>query len=526
MLTIRNACCLETALGNCLNLASILMLTSLTVGLPSVAQSVSTLIVEPRPISFSEPDVSGPGRGYATAASTTNGYLPDYCVYKRYSWRELEPARGQYDFTNTIEKDAQRAATQGKKFAFGIVALSSSPASGDNVDVPNDLIQDMPLGFYFAKAAGGRVYVPDWNDSDFIARNNALIAALAVRYDGDPRIAWVDIRSYGDYGEWHLNDPVPYPNPAPGQNIRPGASSNFQKQFYLMTSVSGATTGTPATKRAIVNSYVHNFKKTQLCMMTPDNYGLAYAFSLSPYIGTKRDCLGGEWFSNFKQPPDGSPDGLTLMKDRWKTAPALCEFVGSWGVANGRSVDLGKTSLDDIVRFHLSMASSNFSKTVPTATRQNIENIGKTLGYRYRIAQAVLEPVITPATATKVSILWTNEGASPVYSDWIAQVQLRDRVSGAILASQNSALQLRKLLPAGTALTQYDASFALKSGPTWDTVSINVPANIRTSLKGNNKVDVCVKVADRLGFFPSLPLAMDGKLTDGAYRLGTITVAP
>ncbi len=527
MLTNQKKTIKKTTLARRLKLASIVLTSALMASGPAIAQSPGPLVIDPRAISFSEPDVSGPGRGYVTAAgfAKTNGYLPDHCVYKRYSWRELEPVRGQYDFTNTIERDIQRATAQGKKFALGIVALSSSPNSGDNIDVPNYLIQDMPLGFYFTKTAGGRVYVPDWNDSDFITRNSALIAALAAKYDGEPRIAWIDIRSYGNFGEWHVNDPVPYPTPAPGQNIRQGSSSNFQKQFYLMTSVSGSTTATLATKRAIVDSYVDRFKRTQLCMMIAETAGLSYALGRSPYIGTRRDCLGGEYFSNFKQPPDGSPDVFTIIKDRWKTAPALCEFVGSWGVQNGRSVDLGKTAIDAIRQFHLCIASANFSHEHPTATRQNIENIGKLLGYRYRIARAVLEPTVTPASATKISYLWTNEGVSPIYSDWTIQVQLRDRQSGAILAAENSAMQLRKLLPAGTALTQSDSAASLKAGLTWDTVRVKVPSDILSSLKGRNKVDVCVKITDRSGFFPPLPLAMDGKLADGAYRLGTITVA-
>jgi hypothetical protein len=519
---------IKATLARRLKFASTLLASALLVSGPVLAQSPGSLIVDPRAISFSEPDVSGPGRGYATAGGFTmnNGYLPDHCVYKRYSWRKLEPDRGQYDFTNTIERDVQRAAAQGKKFALGILALSASPYSDDDIDVPDYLVQEMPQGFYFTKSKGGRVYVPDWNDADFITRNNALIAALAAKYDGDKRIAWIDIRSYGNFGEWHLYDPIPYPYAPKGQNIPEDRSSNYKKEFYPMRSVSGSTPATLATKRAIVDSYVDSFRRTQLCMMTPDTVGLSYALSRSPYIGTRREGLGSQNFVNYiKQPPDGSPDVLTILKERWKTAPALCEFAGTWGLLNGKEVDLGKFTVDTIRQFHLCIASANFSHDHPTATRQNIENIGKTLGYRYRIARAVLEPVVTPASATTISYLWTNEGVSPIYSDWTIDVQLRDRITGTVLASQNSALQLRKLLPAGTALTQSDTRAALKAGPTWDTVKIWVPANILSSLKGRNRVDVCVKISDRSGFFPPLPLAMDGKLADGAYRLGTIAVA-
>ena len=76
--------------------------------------------------------------------------------------------------------------------------------------MPDYLQALMPKGFWF-RLNGTTNYAPDWNDSDYLSRLDALLQALGRRYGHDPRLGFVDISSYGDYGEWHVHD-WPYPS--------------------------------------------------------------------------------------------------------------------------------------------------------------------------------------------------------------------------------------------------------------------------------------------------------------------------
>ncbi len=44
---------------------------------------------------------------------------------------------------------------------------------------------------------------PVWNDPVYLEKMQALISALALRYDGNPDIAFIDARNCGNWGEWH-----------------------------------------------------------------------------------------------------------------------------------------------------------------------------------------------------------------------------------------------------------------------------------------------------------------------------------
>jgi ABC-type Mn2+/Zn2+ transport system ATPase subunit len=46
--------------------------------------------------------------------------------------------------------------------------------------------------------------IPDWNSDAYLGRLQELITAIADRYHDDPTFAWVDVFSYGNWGEFHL----------------------------------------------------------------------------------------------------------------------------------------------------------------------------------------------------------------------------------------------------------------------------------------------------------------------------------
>ena len=69
----------------------------------------------------------------------------------------------------------------------------------------------VPLAVPDDSSPTGQQIIPkNWDDPVFLQKMKAFVQALGKHYDGNPDIAFLDIRSYGNWGEGHtgmLNAP-------------------------------------------------------------------------------------------------------------------------------------------------------------------------------------------------------------------------------------------------------------------------------------------------------------------------------
>lgn len=126
-------------------------------------------------------------------------------VYTRFPWSDIETSKGVYDWSK-VEKMAEFCAENGKTFAFGIIPCDSSADCKDGY-VPQ-YVYDEGCEYVIAKTSSfysedGVQRVPVWSDEIYISAVERLAQAVAEKYDGDHRIEFIDIRSLGNWGEWH-----------------------------------------------------------------------------------------------------------------------------------------------------------------------------------------------------------------------------------------------------------------------------------------------------------------------------------
>ena len=76
---------------------------------------------------------------------------------------------------------------------------------------------------------------PDYADPIYLEKHGRFLQALGERYDGRPDIEFLDIGSYGIWGEWHTKNPAP-----------------------------------AAVRKQIVDFYLQAFRKTPLVFMSDD----------------------------------------------------------------------------------------------------------------------------------------------------------------------------------------------------------------------------------------------------------------
>lgn len=158
--------------------------------------------------------ISGnPGKGWVRYSSLATG-LSDEVLnlvstgYARFSWYEIEPKEGEFNWF-LIDSALESWDSVGKKFAFGI--MSANTATTEEYVTPKWVFD---AGAKYTRmtssdstdgmtAASGQ-YIPVWDDDVYLEKISNLAKAMADRYDGDSRVAFIDIRSYGNYGETHL----------------------------------------------------------------------------------------------------------------------------------------------------------------------------------------------------------------------------------------------------------------------------------------------------------------------------------
>ena len=153
-----------------------------------------------------------PGKGWIIYASFANASPSAWekasVGYARFNWKDIHTADHTFDWQR-IDSMRAECVQRGKRFAFGIMPVCVNA---------KDSYASMPL---WVVDAGARHYVatgtkdcqvPVWDDPVFIEKMAQLVTALTERYNGDPAIEFIDCRTFGNWGEWHLgglggNDP-------------------------------------------------------------------------------------------------------------------------------------------------------------------------------------------------------------------------------------------------------------------------------------------------------------------------------
>ncbi len=429
--------------------------------------------------------------GSKLAPSDTLDDFPGLSViYLRVPWSFLEPAEGQFNWS-LFDTPAQRWIDQGKRIAIRVTASESWMRYATPKWVRDAGAKGVEFEFGKGPREGGPLWDPDFLDPIFLEKLDHFLAAMAERYDGNPNVDFIDVGSFGMWGEGHV----------------------------LMSSKLSEEKKLEACKRHI-DLYLKHFKHTLLCI-SDDMAGNARPgrhFPITDYALEHGVTLRDD--SILVQPPPHSWYHAEMAESFWPRYPVILEHEhygsskrrGAWGD--------GSLLLKAVEDYHASYMSIHWwPREELNENRDVIDRINRRIGYRIQLKEIRWPAEIGLGEAFDVQTTWANAGVAPCYPGGCWAFTLKDEQGGIVSAQVDEAFDVRDLRtgPPGDAPGRTIRSRFVVAMPHVDPLGTFVP----TTEPGT--YDVFVSVGRRDGTPQiALPLAND----DGhrRYKLGKIRV--
>jgi hypothetical protein len=438
--------------------------------MPSGPADTASTTITVRPVEIGDV-LNNPGMGFADfhfgwekPPLTPGLYPPQTVAYFRWTWAQLEPSEGRYNF-DLVDNVIRRANAKGETLAFRIMAVYKS-------STPKWLLDKG-----VASVAVGKDIFPDHNDPVFLDYHERLVKAFGDRYAGRQEIDHVDIGSVGCWGEW---------NTACCQ----GAEA-LCKRFFP----------TDMNKLLITDWYFKYFPGTPLVIL--EEGPIEYAVSKG--AGWRGDCFGDYgmfdliWnhMVNVYEPTARNP----VVGEAWKTGPVQFEVCGVMQDWYDRNYDIDLI-LRKGLEWHMSVFNAK-SSPVPAPWQSKVYEFLKKLGYRFVLREMTHTAEVSPGGSLLVRSRWENKGVAPIYHRWPLAYRLRSSDDRAV-ATWTSAANLMNWLP-GT----QDVEEIL-------TVPAAVPA-------ATYSLDVAILTEDTKA--AHVELAIRGKRNDKWYPVSTVRIA-
>ncbi|MGL6194606.1 MAG: DUF4832 domain-containing protein [Thermoguttaceae bacterium] len=438
------------------------------------------LVIKP-----SEAAVVNPGKGWILYghADWHPQELVDLAMtgYERFSWGDIEPEEGVFRW-EFIDDFLKTWTDRGKQCAFGVMCANTH--SKNFWTTPKWVFDagakysrfDLSDPKMATTGTPGEKLVPVFNDPVFMAKLEKFIEALAARYDGHPGIAFIDIRSYGNWGEGHM-----YP---------------FNKDEI-----------TPKEYQEHVRIHREAFKKTLLVLPVGSKESThfipVFKWAIENGVSLRRDGICGN--------SDGSEvivcdDKMASVFELFADYKMLRE-LGWWegvkdqngfGYTLAECVENGKPTWCDLSRGGKSGAE--LLADAPDLVRK----LNNRLGYHFVIQNAKFPKQIKSETEFPVWLMWLNSGVAPMYVPAKVSFALldQDKSPAAVIDATNTNLRHLKS----------DTPCLVKEMIRFD----NIPAGRYTLAVG-----ICKESENE----PSIKLGIELPQTGNWYELGSVIVA-
>lgn len=414
---------------------------------------------------------------------TNIDYPQTSIAYFRVNWRFLETEPKHYNW-ELIDKAIRVATERGQTLILRISPYEGGPEK----DVPD----------WYRKMVGEEqeLAVNKWKINPenplYIEYFGGMIKALGRRYDGHPDLESVDVSFVGYWGEGE------------GGHL---LSDN--------------------TRKALINVYLDNFKKTYLNFQpingdAPDPGFLVEDTKIAAFwpdgrnngigpqmrhLGWRLDCLGDmgfwpEWGWTHMADVYAQHIIKSGMGEAWKKAPVTMEICGTflrWLQKEKYSKETVEYIFGQALKWHISSFNAK-SSPVPKEWNPLVDKWLNKMGYRYVLRKFTYPSIVSSQGQIEITSWWENKGVAPIYRNY--QLALRF-VNDDKVVFISTCADLRSWLPGDIV---HDENLY---------IPYDMPA-------GTYQLEIAIVSPDTQE--PQVKLAIEGVNEEGWYPMGKIEV--
>jgi hypothetical protein len=403
-------------------------------------------------------------------------------VYLRVPWAFLEPEEGRFNWA-LLDTPAQRWIGKGKHVALRITCSENWMPFA----TPEWVRQAGAKG-YFYEFGKGRVeksgtWDPDFGDPIFLAKLEKFLAAMAARYDGNPNIAFIDIGSYGMWGEGHT---------------------------MMSSQVPDAEALTIIKKH--IDLHVKHFPHTQLCISDdvaghdkPGRHFPETDYAIAKGVTLRDDSI-------LVQPPPRSWYHAEMAQEFWPKCPVILEHEHYGGSKQRGAWGDGSLLLKAVEDYHASYMSIHWWPRQELEENQAlIDRINRRMGYRLQLREISWPRAVVIGQPFVARSVWANAGVAPCYPGGFMALTLKDEDGGLVSVLTDELFNMRELLPGQSG-----------AAPIRTNDSRFVVGQIAPTTKAGQYA-VFLSVGQRDGT-PRIALPLAGEDGQRRYRLGQVEV--
>ncbi len=410
-------------------------------------------------------------------------------IYLRLAWSYIEPEEGRFNWS-IVDTPAQRWIDKGFQVAFRFSCAESS--RNQPYATPKWVRDAGAKGYHFTPRKGidesSPMWEPDYDDPVFLAKLDNFLAAAAARYDGNPEVAFIDVGSFGVWGEGHT----------------------------------GATTRLPYNANTVkthLDLHQKHFKKTLLAANDDfSNHGrgletLHYARKLGM---TLRDD------SVLVNCGDKAYHHAYVSDLFWPHLPVVLEMEHYGSSVKKGCWEDGSLFLKAIEEYRAAYATVHwYPREFYQKNKKLVDDINMRLGYRLQLLEVSWPAELAAGDPLTIGYRWRNAGVSPCYPGGHPAITLKDAKGGITGVFVDELFDVRTLPvgPPGEALSvgRQEKASSQADRPL---ISYSLPPD---PVFKPGTYDVFLSVGSKTGT-PVIALPLPDDDGQKRYRLGKITV--
>jgi hypothetical protein len=412
-------------------------------------------------------------------------------IYLRVPWSFLEPQEGKYNWT-LFDTPAQRWIAQGKKIAIRVSCSESWLRYATPRWVQEAGAKGVEFEFGKGPKAGGPLWDPEYLDPVFLDKLDHFLAAMGRRYDGNPNVAFIDIGSFGMWGEGHT-----------------GFSSRLNEEQTL-----------EVTKRHI-DLHLKHFPRTLLCISDdvagatkPGRHFPAMDYALSKGVTLRDDSI-------LVQPPPNSWYHAEMAQEFWPRLPVILEHE-HYGSSKSRGAWSGDLLLKSVEDYHASYMSIHWwPREELNENRDTVARLNRRLGYRIQLKEINWPVEAVLGQPFRIETQWANAGVAPCYAGGFWALTLKDDKQGIVSVNTDESFNVRELKggpPDAVPVEKRDSTFTVAFRHVDPRGSHAPPTR-----PGVYEVFVSVGLRDGT---PQIALPLSGHDGQRRYRVGQMRLIP